>query len=68
MTSRISFWSEEQKKIQAKYDFQLSKEAIESLLERIRSLESLGRMTKKESAQLQKSIKDILKKIQKATE
>jgi len=68
MTSRISFWSEEQKKIQAKYDLQLSKEAVENLLERIKSLESLGRMTKKESSQLQKSVKDILRKIGKATE
>lgn len=66
MTSRISFWSEEQRKIQAKYDLQLSKEAAENLLERIRSLESLGRLTKKESAQLQKAVKEILKKIEKA--
>ena len=68
MTSRISFWSDEQRKIQAKYDLQLLKEAVESILERIRSLESLGRLTKKESAQLQKTIKEILKKIEKAVE
>lgn len=68
MTSRISFWSDEQRKIQAKYDLQLLKEAVESILERIGSLESLGRLTKKESAQLQKMIKEILKKIEKAVE
>lgn len=68
MTSRISFWSDEQRKIQAKYDLQLLTEAVESILERIRSLESLGRLTKKESAQLQKTIKEILKKIEKAVE
>jgi|GEM_PF-3460359 hypothetical protein len=66
MTSRISFWSEEQKKIQAKYDLQMTREAVESLLARIKSLESLGRITKKESDQLQKSANDILKRIEKA--
>lgn len=66
MTTRFSFWSEEQRKIQAKYDVQVSKEAFASLTERIKSLESLGKLTEKESTKIQESIKQIMNKIEKA--
>lgn len=61
--SRIPYWSEEQLKIQAKFDVQEAKDAIEKLISTISSLKAHGKITAKESSQMKKSLNDMLKKI-----
>lgn len=66
MPTRVPYWSEEQLKIQAKFDAEDAKEHAERLTERISSLEAQGRISKKDSAQMKKSLIEMMKKIEKA--
>jgi len=56
----------EQNHIQAQFDISRAKSAISDLTDRIKSLNSLGRITDKESKELLKELKAIQGKVEKA--